>query len=319
MKSFGDFPTRNSNYNRRNSDMSTKLQSGEEKASAVNQASTTRPGAFFIPKQRGKIDFVALVRGEHMENGKCDQKVCTSDLERGIREVRTRLKQKNALLLSKTSSRSTRDLSSTPVLDWNEQLYDLSNLCLQSDENNEETDINCRYSNRVARRMYNRSDTRSRRCPPDCSTLYPLKESISVLRIQRSPPPSTDGSRVDTSESMSSKERKRHRNQIKNHSFFLEILPGVSVTLRGSTETQKALRNGNITRVQCMECAANPYCIDDAKYVLCPHCKCISPNLNPSWRRALHGVGLGFQGYSEQDLLYDTDDNSSLSSDCDSS
>mmetsp|Transcript_15209 Transcript_15209/g.21202 ORF Transcript_15209/g.21202 Transcript_15209/m.21202 type:complete len:222 (+) Transcript_15209:96-761(+) len=219
MKSSVDFPTRTGEHNRRSSHVSMNLQAGEEKASALkNQTSTTRPGAFFIPKQRGKIDFVALVRGEQTEDDKYGQKACGSNLDGGIREFRMRLKRK-ALILSTTSSRSKMELSSAPVLDWNEQLYDLSNLCLRIEDNEEETNAHYRHRSRVGREIYSRSEKRRGRWMADCPTLYPLKESISVLRIQRSPPLCSEGSRAGTPETMVRKQQKKTSESDKEPQF----------------------------------------------------------------------------------------------------
>lgn len=78
-------------------------------------------------------------------------------------------------------------------------------------------------------------------------------------------------------------------------SLMIEIAPGLSECVRGSAETIKAHRNGNLVVVHCVCCDQDISCVGDAAYVLCPTCSVVSPipeeslNGNASW-----GVGLGF-------------------------
>jgi hypothetical protein len=80
----------------------------------------------------------------------------------------------------------------------------------------------------------------------------------------------------------------------------LEVAPGVEVVLRGSAETRAAIYNWDILRAHCLECTVLLHCIEDAKYLLCPLCRCVSPlalcvgsgNILPA---SAYGVGLGFQ------------------------
>lgn len=89
----------------------------------------------------------------------------------------------------------------------------------------------------------------------------------------------------------------QQQEQQHNPSLTIEIMPGMEVALRGSVETKHAMETGRIVQISCMDCSLQIGCIDDAEYVLCPHCKSVSPlafsvpNLSP---RA-HGVGLGFE------------------------
>lgn len=78
--------------------------------------------------------------------------------------------------------------------------------------------------------------------------------------------------------------------------LLLEVAPGLEVRLRGSAETRRAIRKWEIVRVNCLECTVQLHCINNAEYLLCPLCRCVSPlrivmELAPD----AHGVGLGFQ------------------------
>lgn len=91
----------------------------------------------------------------------------------------------------------------------------------------------------------------------------------------------------------------------------IEITPGVVVPVRGSMETQAAIRSGYYDPVDCVCCEAALYVIRDAGYVLCPACKVVAlaPMRTDSHRdlaerefdeavrmkhRIAGGVGLGF-------------------------
>jgi hypothetical protein len=77
---------------------------------------------------------------------------------------------------------------------------------------------------------------------------------------------------------------------------MIEVFPGVDVPLRGSFETQQAIRRNFIVRVNCMDCTLSLCCIRNAEYVLCPLCHCVSP-LELSCSNVMEGsfgVGLGF-------------------------
>mmetsp|Transcript_27320 Transcript_27320/g.31187 ORF Transcript_27320/g.31187 Transcript_27320/m.31187 type:complete len:241 (+) Transcript_27320:87-809(+) len=80
--------------------------------------------------------------------------------------------------------------------------------------------------------------------------------------------------------------------------LMVEVAPGVEVQLRGSSETRSSIKKWQIAQVTCLECCVQLYCIDDAEYVLCPMCRCVSPlallcsNFNAE---IAYGVGLGFQ------------------------
>ena len=78
----------------------------------------------------------------------------------------------------------------------------------------------------------------------------------------------------------------------------IEIMPGLEVPLRGSAETKEAIRRGTVTNAECMQCTKTLNCIDDAEYVLCPSCRCVSPVGGFSHpRRGSFGVGLGFESH----------------------
>lgn len=84
-----------------------------------------------------------------------------------------------------------------------------------------------------------------------------------------------------------------------NHQLPLpqvEICPGMFIPLRGSEETWRALKNGKTESVDCFCCQVKLLCVVDAKYVLCPECRVVSPAAADKKHPpgiVLHGVGLG--------------------------
>jgi hypothetical protein len=97
---------------------------------------------------------------------------------------------------------------------------------------------------------------------------------------------------------------------------MIEISPGFELPLIGSQETLQALRRGRMACTACIVCESSNrlYCIDDARYVLCPTCLVISPmgletlgqqglkmsTPSPSVLTSVGGVGLGM---TELDFL----------------
>jgi hypothetical protein len=78
--------------------------------------------------------------------------------------------------------------------------------------------------------------------------------------------------------------------------LMLEVAPGLEVKLRGSSETRRAIKNWKIIQVQCLECSVQLHCIEDAEFLLCPHCRCVSPlSMVGQVKTNANGVGLGFQ------------------------
>jgi hypothetical protein len=79
----------------------------------------------------------------------------------------------------------------------------------------------------------------------------------------------------------------------------VEIMPGVFAPLRGSEETWRAVKAGNIEIVVCICCCNRIQCIADAEYILCPECRVVSPVGNrcrgspASGQHKSRGVGLG--------------------------
>lgn len=85
-----------------------------------------------------------------------------------------------------------------------------------------------------------------------------------------------------------------------NDEMSLSVAPGVEVVLRGSIETRAAIANWDILRAHCLECTVLLHCIEDAMYLLCPLCRCVSPlelciEPNKQIKAGAYGIGLGFQ------------------------
>jgi hypothetical protein len=99
----------------------------------------------------------------------------------------------------------------------------------------------------------------------------------------------------------------RRANSIAN-SPCIEIYPGFEQPLRLSVETEAAIRIGFIRSSECCVCTMEINCIQDARFVLCPVCRTITPldtnNEELSDHRSIRsddtecsfGVGLGFVG-----------------------
>lgn len=85
-----------------------------------------------------------------------------------------------------------------------------------------------------------------------------------------------------------------HRNQNDHYCDDLQIniAPGMTDRLRGAKETFKCIEDDFYLHVQCYGCADNICCILDASFVLCPHCKVVSPIEGNEEIQG--GVGLGF-------------------------
>ena len=78
---------------------------------------------------------------------------------------------------------------------------------------------------------------------------------------------------------------------------LVEISPGVSEPLRPASETVTAVKHDFYVLVTCFGCSQDNFCIADAKYVICPDCRVVSPVEKGALEgRQLqqHGLGLGF-------------------------
>lgn len=78
---------------------------------------------------------------------------------------------------------------------------------------------------------------------------------------------------------------------------MVEISPGVHEPLRGADETVRAVRHDFYVPIACFGCSNDIFCIADAKYVICPECRVVSPIEEGALEgQALkqHGLGLGF-------------------------
>ena len=84
----------------------------------------------------------------------------------------------------------------------------------------------------------------------------------------------------------------------------LEIAPGITERLRGSKETMECVERDFYLPCTCFSCEAHLCCIMDAKYVLCPRCRVVSP-LKECPKGFDGGVGLGFTFETLQQMQYE--------------
>jgi hypothetical protein len=79
-------------------------------------------------------------------------------------------------------------------------------------------------------------------------------------------------------------EEYHHQQQQHQEAKMIEITPGNVVRLRDANETVNAIRNDHYVPCSCMLCCSDDvtmsnepiFCIQDAEYFLCPHCKSIN-------------------------------------------
>ena len=73
----------------------------------------------------------------------------------------------------------------------------------------------------------------------------------------------------------------------------IEISPGQYAPLRGSEETLRALKRGDMIETQCFECQGRLRCIFDCACVLCPDCRVVSPVEDSASTLAIDRIGVG--------------------------
>ena len=64
---------------------------------------------------------------------------------------------------------------------------------------------------------------------------------------------------------------------------------------RGADETCRAIECDLYVPCECMCCRLTILCIQDARYVLCPNCRVVSPMETVVFEGSDGGVGLGFK------------------------
>ena len=78
----------------------------------------------------------------------------------------------------------------------------------------------------------------------------------------------------------------------------IEVAPGEFLPLRGAIETWKAVQCDYYIPSTCFACSDTIFCIQDARFVLCPMCRVVSPidieNAADEASCSTFGVGLGF-------------------------
>lgn len=92
--------------------------------------------------------------------------------------------------------------------------------------------------------------------------------------------------------------RRRQEPQEQWSRTMVEIMPGHSVPMIGTSETIHAWDRNQCTDTTCVQCETFLYCIDSASMVLCPACRSISPvetaaAVTTSSQQELVNLGLG--------------------------
>ncbi|CAB9526331.1 expressed unknown protein [Seminavis robusta] len=103
---------------------------------------------------------------------------------------------------------------------------------------------------------------------------------------------------VTTSRSRDNSFTKNNRNTT---TTFIEIEPGVQAELRKTEETLQAVSNNQFLAASCLSCHLDLYCMADAKYMICPVCRVMSPVLSNNSGSG-HGVALGFTPATLQEM-----------------
>lgn len=118
------------------------------------------------------------------------------------------------------------------------------------------------------------------------STLYPTKFP-SCREIDRLSASLNGKQQVDVGDPSRRQAPKPHHEQPE-----IEISPGVSVRLRGRDETMLAVYRDEFVPLDCLSCGQMIFCMQNARLVVCPICRVVSPLMNPDEDN--EGVGLGF-------------------------
>jgi hypothetical protein len=84
-------------------------------------------------------------------------------------------------------------------------------------------------------------------------------------------------SRIAKVESGKALEHRHGKLTSQGNGLLIEISPGIQARLRGSEETWQAILDGGYAPVHCMGCNTSLFAIQDCSFVLCPHCRVVSP------------------------------------------
>jgi hypothetical protein len=68
----------------------------------------------------------------------------------------------------------------------------------------------------------------------------------------------------------------------------------VTAPLRSTDETVQAIARDDFVSATCFGCDADVFCINNAKFMICPHCRVVNPLLLDVGPEQAYGVGLGF-------------------------
>jgi len=135
-----------------------------------------------------------------------------------------------------------------------------------------------------------------------CCSCRPQKDQQGSLK----PPPAGIASKPGAHYCTSDDEvvAKCEAYHLKKADTRIELAPGITARLRGSKETIECVERDFYLPCTCFSCQAHLCCIMDAKYVLCPLCRVVSP-LEECPKGFDGGVGLGFTFEALQQLQYE--------------
>mmetsp|Transcript_6861 Transcript_6861/g.7567 ORF Transcript_6861/g.7567 Transcript_6861/m.7567 type:complete len:180 (-) Transcript_6861:201-740(-) len=147
------------------------------------------------------------------------------------------------------------------------------------------------FSSTVAKRYQDRcqSSWQSKDRIDSLSDKNSIKKVINIFR-SRKPQQNTKAHKQRPNSNNTFKKKRLERATV-------EIFPGFKQPLRLALETENAIRNGFVKDTNCLTCSLTIHCIRDAKYVLCPVCRNLSPlgiDNDPLLSDNTFGVGLGF-------------------------
>ena len=149
---------------------------------------------------------------------------------------------------------------------------------------------------RVSRSLLGSRDTLKIRSASPSSVAHTFRPGKRLIRqSSRSEPAQVSRPNVPRSKDVTS--RARRRSSLPNPpSSYIEIEPGYQAPLRRPEETRDAIARDAFVSRHCYGCEASLYCMDSAKYMICPYCRVISPLWSTSRGTPdyVYGVSMAF-------------------------